>query len=92
MSLGDLLGHDPAAGMRVLLDGEPGTVVRSYDAIGDEPGYDVDLDNGQQRWISHRCSKTRMISLPREADPRAQVPVASAGDTDASRNDGDHKR
>jgi hypothetical protein len=54
---------DPAAGLRVLLDGRPGTVVRSYDALGDEPGYDVDMDDGAQRWVSRRGARTRMRDL-----------------------------
>lgn len=55
--------NDPAAGARVLLDGQPGTIVRSYDALGDEPGYDVDLDNGEQRWVSHRGARNRLKDL-----------------------------
>jgi hypothetical protein len=92
-----VMGVNPGGGevlrARILLDGKPGTVVRSYDALGDYPGYDVDLDNGEHRWVSHQGSKTRMVALPPEQDPCARVPDASAGKTDAtSQPDGDEKR
>jgi hypothetical protein len=56
--------EDPAAGSRVLLDGHPGTIVRSYDSIGEGRGYDVDLDNGEKRWVSHAGARTRLKDLP----------------------------
>jgi hypothetical protein len=59
---------DHAKGARVLLDGQPGTIVRSY-VDEAEPGYDVDLDNGEARWVSHRSSRNRLKDLPREQDP-----------------------
>lgn len=55
--------HSDAPARRVLLDGKPGTLVRAYDALGDEPGYDVDLDDGTPRWVSHRSAKNRMVDL-----------------------------
>ena len=58
-----MIPNDPMAGARVLLDGKPGTIVRSFDDV-DGPGYDVDMDDGTHRWISHAGSKLRMVDLP----------------------------
>jgi len=55
---------DPAAGARVLLDGKPGTIVRSYETTT-ERGYDVDLDDGEARWVSHAGARTRLKDLPK---------------------------
>jgi hypothetical protein len=49
-------------GTRVLLDGRLGVVSGFYEADGCR-GYDVDMDDGPLRWISHESAPGRLVSL-----------------------------
>jgi hypothetical protein len=49
-------------GTRVLLDGRPGVISGFYEADGCR-GWDVDMDDGTLRWISHESAPGRLVSL-----------------------------
>jgi hypothetical protein len=56
-------------GTRVLLDGRLGVVSGFYEADG-VCGYDVDMDDGPLRWISHESARGgRLVSLDGPAQP-----------------------
>lgn len=75
MSVGAMLPglRDPQEGRWVLLDGKPGQIVRAYAPCGDEPGYDVDMLDGTQRWCSHLGAARRMDDLTH--CPRCNAPL-----------------
>jgi hypothetical protein len=56
-------------GTRVLLDGRLGVISGFYEADGCR-GWDVDMDDGPLRWISHESARGgRLVSLDGPAQP-----------------------
>jgi hypothetical protein len=49
-------------GTRVLLDGRLGVISGFYEGDGCR-GWDVDMDDGTLRWISHESAAGRLVSL-----------------------------
>jgi hypothetical protein len=49
-------------GTRVLLDGRLGVISGFYQE-GGVCGWDVDMDDGTLRWISHESAPGRLVSL-----------------------------
>lgn len=72
-------------GSRVLLDGEPGTIIRcEYD---DQRGYcyDVEMDSGKTRWVGESGVRVgRMISMPDELSPEERDLLTWLGEEEFS--------